>query len=35
MASEWNVVSVQTNTGQEFPGVENGGPITEVVSSSR
>ena len=34
MASEWNVVSVQRNTPQEFLVVGNGGLITEVVSSS-
>ena len=35
VASEWNIMSVQSNVVQEFLGVENGGPITEVASSLR
>ena len=31
MASEWNVVNVQSNAVQEFPGPGKGGPIPEVV----
>ena len=31
MASEWNVVNVQSNAVQEFLGAGNSGPIPEVV----
>ena len=35
MASEWNVVNVQSNAVQEFMGVDNSGPIPEMVPLSR